>query len=238
MARPRSPDILEHLARAAMRLFARQGYEGTRMSEIARESGVSPGTLYNYVEGKRALFYLLVDWGMGDGPPPLPDRLPLPTPTEGRLLERLEEKVGEDFRLERLDRALGSEEPPPAAAEVREILAEFYDRTEETRRPADVLERSAPELPEELGAFFQRVRRSVFDRFARYLRARTRSRRLREIGPPGVVARLLVETVTYAARHRHRDPTAPPDEDGTYRSATIGLWVGALATAEAGVDDA
>jgi AcrR family transcriptional regulator len=33
------------------------------MAEVAREMGVSPGNVYNYVEGKDALFYLVLRRG-------------------------------------------------------------------------------------------------------------------------------------------------------------------------------
>jgi len=37
-------------------VFARNGYEGASMSRIAREAGVSKGTLYNYFNNKAELF--------------------------------------------------------------------------------------------------------------------------------------------------------------------------------------
>ncbi len=40
----------------AASVFARDGYEGASMSRIAREAGVSKGTLYNYFSGKAELF--------------------------------------------------------------------------------------------------------------------------------------------------------------------------------------
>ena len=67
MARPRSPNVLGRLQAAALRVFARQGLKHTRMSDIAKEMGVAQGSLYNYVEGKEALFFWLVDRGLDPG---------------------------------------------------------------------------------------------------------------------------------------------------------------------------
>jgi AcrR family transcriptional regulator len=76
------------------------------MADVAREMGVSHGTLYNYVESKEALFYLLVERGVSDEPVKLPDQLPLPTPSQETLLRRLEEQMRHTFVLPELDRAL------------------------------------------------------------------------------------------------------------------------------------
>ena len=76
------------------------------MADVAREMGVSQGTLYNYVESKEALFYLLVERGVSNEPVTLPDQLPLPTPSQDILLRRLEEQMRRSFVLPELDRAL------------------------------------------------------------------------------------------------------------------------------------
>lgn len=46
----------EHLFGTAARLFAEHGYEGTSISMLVDELGVTRPTLYNRVESKRALF--------------------------------------------------------------------------------------------------------------------------------------------------------------------------------------
>jgi len=63
MARQRSADFLERLMAAALKIFAQKGLHRARMADVAREMGVAHGSLYNYVESKEALFYLLVDRG-------------------------------------------------------------------------------------------------------------------------------------------------------------------------------
>ncbi len=44
----------------AYRLFMRQGFDATSMGDIAREAGVSKGTLYVYFDSKERLFQVLV----------------------------------------------------------------------------------------------------------------------------------------------------------------------------------
>ncbi len=49
---------------AALRLFARHGYESTSVSMIVKEAGISKGLLYNYFESKEALLKRLIAQGM------------------------------------------------------------------------------------------------------------------------------------------------------------------------------
>lgn len=46
---------------AAETVFARSGFAGTRMAEVAREAGLATGTLYNYFEGREELLGSLIE---------------------------------------------------------------------------------------------------------------------------------------------------------------------------------
>lgn len=58
--RPREFDIDEALERA-MRLFWRQGYEGTSLADLTRELGLTRPSLYAAFESKEALFLEALD---------------------------------------------------------------------------------------------------------------------------------------------------------------------------------
>lgn len=47
---------------AAARVFARKGYSGTLMADIAVEAGVGKGTVYQYFSSKEDLFFEVFDW--------------------------------------------------------------------------------------------------------------------------------------------------------------------------------
>jgi AcrR family transcriptional regulator len=46
----------ERILKTAVQLFGKEGYYGTRMSEVASKARVSPKTLYKFFKGKRELF--------------------------------------------------------------------------------------------------------------------------------------------------------------------------------------
>src|ERR1044071_6498999 len=48
----RDPDKPQQIIEAAVRVFARQGYFNSRVSDIAREAGMAAGTIYLYFKTK------------------------------------------------------------------------------------------------------------------------------------------------------------------------------------------
>jgi AcrR family transcriptional regulator len=229
MARPKPSDFLERMLQAATRVFARKGLSRARMSDVAAEMGVAHGSLYNYVESKEALFYLLVDRGARTEPIQLPDRLPVRTPSKEKLLRRIEEQIEHTFVLSELDAALRRRKVEDARGELERVVRELYLKIEQTREPATVLERSALDLPELFTIFFVRTRRGLLDRLARYIEKRVVGGCFQPIPDAATAARFLLESVTFFARHRHSDPDIKPGDDNLVRETAVQLIVRAIA---------
>src|SRR5437016_13607302 len=105
----RQPETrLSDLIEAAIEVFIAKGYRRTQMADVARAASVSQGTLYNYVESKEALFYLILDRGFSDAPPPARSELPIRTPPMDAIVRRLGERMASEFRLPTLDRAIAA----------------------------------------------------------------------------------------------------------------------------------
>jgi len=219
MVRPRSPEFVPRMLAAAARVFARTGLKQARMTDIAREMGVAHGSLYNYVESKEALFLLLVEqWGRPGLQ--LDDReLPLRTPLMADIVEQLRQRVHDTFPLPALDAALKRKTVPDAGAELRAIVLELFVQTERSRDGATILERSAREVPELFGLFFEQVRRDLFARLTRYVATRMTTGDFHSVDPP-TAARFIIESVTFFARHRFQDPH-PQDLDADAVRQTI-----------------
>lgn len=228
MARSHPPDFLDRLVTEATAAFASKGYAQTRMADVAAALDVAPGTLYGYVESKRALFYLVVDRGARSEPIPLPEDLPVGTPSERRIARRLRERIETTFALPRLDAALERDDVDDPTGELEAVVRELYDRTERTRGPAAAIERSALDLPEVFRVFFVEARRNLLEQLTEYVRRRIAGGSFAPVPDPAAAARFVLETVTLFARHRHADPDPQPVSDEAFRDTTIRLVVRAL----------
>jgi AcrR family transcriptional regulator len=223
MARQRSPDRLDQILQAATSVFARTGLEGSKMSDVAAEAGVSQGTLYNYVESKEALFRLLLDRGLS-APAPSPDSFPLRSPPMSGLARRMDEAIEATFTLPKLEEALARKRVTDAAAELTGVVDELFERTLATRQAADVLERSARDVPELAAVFYGKVRRGLFEKVTTLIARRMESGHYRR-RDPRVIARLMIETVTTFARHIYRDVEPPGFDLGQARADIVGTLV-------------
>ena len=228
MARQRSADFLERLMAAALKVFARKGLQRARMADVAREMGVAHGSLYNYVESKEALFYLLVDRGADPASEWKPKTWPVRTPTRERLMKRLREQIAAGFALPRLDAALERQRISDIRTELDGIVRELYERTEHTREPATVISRSAADLPDLFQLFFVRVRRDLIARLTRYVQRRMDDGYFSSGLDPAAAGRFVLETVTTFARHRHADPDPQSLDDAAVRETVVRLIVRGL----------
>lgn len=226
--RRRPPDGLDQVIAAALRVFGEKGYRRAQMADVAREMGVSPGTLYGYVAGKEALFNLVVDRAFATGEAAPAPSLPVPTPPAGATLARLRERLTADAALPILDAALRRSRVRDPRGELTAIVADLYDLIARAWPGIVVLERSALEWPELARVFYAETRRDLLRRLERYLAARTRAGLLRGAPSAAAAARFVVETAAWFAMHRHRDPDPATFDDATARRSTLALVVNAL----------
>jgi AcrR family transcriptional regulator len=61
MAQVKKPAVRDAILSAAYRLFRDQGYNGTTLSEIAQQAGVSTANLYSYFRSKFDILYCIYD---------------------------------------------------------------------------------------------------------------------------------------------------------------------------------
>jgi hypothetical protein len=83
--------------------------------------------------------------------------------------------------------------------DVRQVAGELFDTASALAPGFEVLERSAPDIPELL-ALFLALRRGLIDRLTRFIENRSP-----EAGDPGVTARLILEAALWGAQRRRRD---------------------------------
>jgi TetR/AcrR family fatty acid metabolism transcriptional regulator len=66
MARRRQDDKRQRILQAAVKVFARKGYFGAKVSEIATKAGVADGTIYLYFRNKEDILVSLFDEVMAE----------------------------------------------------------------------------------------------------------------------------------------------------------------------------
>jgi AcrR family transcriptional regulator len=217
---------LEDLVRAGAMVFARRGYRRTQMADVAREMGVSPGNLYNYVDSKDALFYLVLRRMFGERPGDRPLELPVTGASVTVTSEWVAQRLDFVSDFPKLERAFAGRRPASQDAEVEAIVGELYDVLARMRLGVDMIERSVEDLPE-LGQVFGELRRELFARYERYLRQRRRSGTIR-VADPEAVAHLIIELCSWAAGRRPHDPQATGISDSTARRAVCRFIADAL----------
>ncbi|MGP4039632.1 TetR/AcrR family transcriptional regulator [Gracilibacillus sp. D59] len=72
----------ENIRHKAMKLFIKQGYHATSISDIAKEAEISKGLLYNYFKGKEDLLATMVEEQIGKLMEVMEGALSLNTPSD------------------------------------------------------------------------------------------------------------------------------------------------------------
>jgi AcrR family transcriptional regulator len=195
---------------AAVRVFARDGYRTAHMSDVAREAGLSEAALYRYVGGKEGLFVLAIRHALLLEPLPGADEqdgvFPLTAPPLAEMIRQARDFVAAEVPFGALADALREDDPADPAGELALIVRELFALEEQTAQAADMIERSARELPELADLLNAGLRRPVLDALASYLDNRAKTGSLRRTPDTAATARLVLETLTWFARHRHSDP--------------------------------
>ena len=222
MARKRPADRFERLVDTATRVFIESGgYARTQIDDVARALGVAKGTVYLYVESKEALFDLAVRHADGDVAVEEPGELPVKTPAPGATRELIAARIREQGRFTALGKALKIAAPADASAEARAVLAEIYDTLFAGRVRIKLIAAAARDVPELSDAWFVQGRRKLNRRLARWIDARVRGGYFAPQPDAHAAARMVSETLTWFAVHRHFEPAPEALDDRAARQTAL-----------------
>jgi AcrR family transcriptional regulator len=226
MPRVRSPGRLDEILAAATDQFIANGYRLARIEDIAERAGVAPATVHLYARTKEALFDLVVRRALGDQSVHA-EPLPYAAPPASELIERLWQRLNAAADFPRLAGA-GTEVPEEGGvAELEGIVAEFYDWLMQHHRAIKLIERCAREWPELAALFYRQFRRTCLDRLTTHLDRRAAQSALRTTPDAAIAARVIVETVSFFAMHRHSAPDSGMD-DARARAVVLDMVTHAL----------
>jgi AcrR family transcriptional regulator len=198
------------------------------MADIAAALGVAKGTLYLYVEGKEALFDLVLRCADAEHHVAHLPSLPLPTPTPGATLQYVRERLAANQTFPALTTALTRQRVTDVRRELTGVVRELYDTLARNRQGITLLDRSARDYPELAAIWFAGARGGVTALLTQYLDTRIRRKLLRPAPDVAVAARLLLETVVFWAVHRHWDPHPQTVDEAVARDTVIQFIVNAF----------
>ena len=225
---------------AAVRVFTADGYRATRMSDVAGAAGLSEAAIYRYVESKEGLFVLAIRHALllealPTETMPAGVEFPLKPPSLAQMILQVREFVAAEVPFGSLAAALrgpGPDAHADPAAELEAIMRELYTLETQTREAADMIERSARELPELADLLNSGLRRPVLAALTEYLGGRAKTGTLRATPDAAATARLVLETLTWFARHRHSDPYGAAIPDVIAEDTAIDALIHALVPAK------
>jgi AcrR family transcriptional regulator len=222
---------LTAIAAAALAVFTRDGFAAAQVADIAKEAGLSVGTLYLYADSKQALFELALRTAV---PEANADRdvdlsaLPLRARGMEATAALLDGRVRQRARWPVLKAALRANAPRDVDSEIAAIVGELFDLLSRGRAMIWLLDRCAWELPWLRDIYVERVRGPYFGDLARYVRRRRKMPHLGGGKYPAAMSRAVVEMIAWMAMHHARDPGEVQFDHTAARRACVAIACGGL----------
>ncbi len=222
MSRRRPADRFDQLVTTATRVFIESGgFARTQIDDVARALGVAKGTVYLYVESKEALFDLALRHADRTRPLVEPAELPVKTPPVGATHGLIAERIKLRGRFPALTQALKTDSPADVHAEVAAVLSGIYDTLYAGRVRIKLIATAARDVPELAETWFVKGRRRLNRRLARWIELREQGGYFAPQPDAMASARMLSETLTWFAVHRHFEPEPEVLDDATARQTAL-----------------
>jgi AcrR family transcriptional regulator len=218
----------DDLIEAAAAVFTERGYKRTQMADVAEKLGVAKGTLYLYVESKEALFDLTCRLADTARPRPVPAKLPVATPHAGSTTQYVAEQLAASRVLPWIASLLAKKKRGDARAELEAMVDVLFDDLARHRRAVKLIDRSARDVPELAALWFEGVRGGLLELLTRYIEDRVRTQKVLPVPHTAAAARLIIETATFWAVHRHWDAHPQEIDEITAKRTVVHFVVGAL----------
>ena len=98
-AEARDQDRRKTILRAAVEVFARKGYHGCRIADVAKEAGVAYGLVYHYFRNKEELLQLVFEAGWGGFLSRIRDAAEMNASLEAKI-QRIAQVAFEAYRID------------------------------------------------------------------------------------------------------------------------------------------
>ena len=200
---------IKAIAAAATRLFLRQGYSRTQMSHIAKEVGVSVGTIYLEFAGKKEILHFILK---GTLDPDFPEQ-EFTRPLTDALFAGLEEEI--IARFEALGQTFAARLAEGLEGYTFEaLLGDTFDLLAQHGVGCLFLEKNGFDFPR-LAQHYRAYRKAFFQTMMEYLQAFEARGDLRPVEDWELTTMLIVETLSWWAmdvRYTAFEPREIPAE--------------------------
>jgi AcrR family transcriptional regulator len=159
---------------AAVRVFTADGYRAARMSDVAREAGLSEAAIYRYVDSREGLFVLAIERALLLEDIPADADFPLRPASLAQMIHQVRDFVAAAVPVDSLAAALRGAWHDAPLVELDTVMRELYGLGTRTRKAADMIERSARELPALADLLNTGLRRPALAALTEYLHAGSR----------------------------------------------------------------
>lgn len=186
----------EEIKEAAARLFLQKGYSKTQMSHIAKELGISAGTIYYSFNSKQEILYLILKEILE---PDCIYRKP-EEPLTDKEFHKLEDQIIEIF--EQNGKKFSSHlENDSAGYSFEELISDAFDLLDKYAVGCLFIEKNQWDFPR-MAESYKKYRKQFLDYMTKYLKLFVEKGQIRPIPHPEITTVLIMEILTWWAMDR------------------------------------
>ncbi|MGO9120996.1 MAG: TetR/AcrR family transcriptional regulator [Desulfomonilaceae bacterium] len=194
---------LEKIVESAIRVFSARGYRQAQMSQIAREAGIAPGTLYLYFEGKESLFNFLLRYIFSNEQDLDAISVPIESTSWDFGIASGKDTFVSSKYTAFIDNAVRKGEVTDVHEEFEKIIRNLFSAMATYRHGITILLQSSLDWPE-LADFYVSIIKDLHKTVEVYLDKRIHQGLFRKIPNVSASARFILDTIAWFAVHRHR----------------------------------
>ena len=217
---------LTRIIESSIKLFSARGYRQTQMSNIAKDMGISPGTLYLYFESKEALFefvlkYIFLKQDFDE------ISFPIKSSSNDFGFKILEKEFKSKKPFAQLNEIVHREYVENVAEEFENIIRTLFSTLSTYRSGVTIMLNSVINWPQ-LTTFYVNVVTDYLELLSDYLSLRINQGLIEKVPDAPAAARFILESTAWFAIHRHRAMYQPNMDDETAEETAVQLLMNAF----------
>ena len=215
---------LERIIEGAIRIFSSHGYRQAQMSDIAKEIGISPGTLYLYFESKEALFEYILKYIFLSEQNFKEIAFPIKSSSRDFGFNTLKELYASSEPFAYIKQMMRNKKVKNVQEEFEKIIRLEFHFLSTYRNGITMLLNSTFHWPQLADIYTDSVK-NYLDTLSSYLVLRIDQGFIRKLPDVPAAARMILETVAWFAVHRYKAMLQPNIDEKTAEETVVDLLV-------------